>query len=87
MGGHGPPPCVTVQFGCQFLDAVQAGDFVELDAEVLRRSSTVVFMRGTLRVGSRVTGAVEGIWEDDPPALTVHEKAVSGPLSPGRRPG
>lgn len=59
----GRRPCVTVQFGCQFLDAVQAGDFVELDAEVLRRSSTVVFMRGTLRVGPRVTGAVEGVWK------------------------
>jgi len=56
-------PCVTVQFGCQFLDAVHPGDFVELDAEVLRRSSTVVFMRGTLRVGARVTGAVEGVWK------------------------
>jgi acyl-coenzyme A thioesterase PaaI-like protein len=56
-------PCVTVQFGCQFLDAVNAGDFVELDAEVLRRSSTVVFMRGTLRVGTRKTGAVEGVWK------------------------
>ena len=59
----GRRPCVTVQFGCQFLDAVQAGDFVELDAEVLRRSSTVVFMRGTLRVGTRITGAVEGVWK------------------------
>ncbi len=59
----GRRPCVTIQFGCQFLDAVKAGDFVELDAEVLRRSSTVVFMRGTLRVGARVTGAVEGVWK------------------------
>ena len=59
----GRRPCVTVQFGCQFLDAVQAGDFVELDAEILRRSSTVVFMRGTLRVGTRTTGAVEGVWK------------------------
>lgn len=59
----GRRPCVTVQFGCQFLDAVHAGDFVELDAEILRRSSTVVFMRGTLRVGARATGAVEGVWK------------------------
>jgi len=56
-------PCVTVQFACQFLDAANAGDFVELEAEVLRRSSILVFMRGTLRVGRRVTGAVEGVWK------------------------
>ena len=59
----GRRPCVTIQFGCQFLDAVHAGDFVELDAEILRRSSTVVFVRGTMRVGTRVTGAVEGVWK------------------------
>ena len=59
MGGD----CVTIQFACQFLDATRPGDFVELDAEILRRSSTVVFMRGTLRVGRRVTGAVDGVWK------------------------
>jgi len=59
----GRRPCVTIQFACQFLDAVHPGEFLELDAEVLRRSSTVVFMRGTLRVGTRVTGSVDGVWK------------------------
>ena len=56
-------PCVTIQFGMQFLDAVQVGDFIEIDVEVLRRSSSVVFVRGTLRCGAKPVGAVEGVWK------------------------
>lgn len=59
----GRKPCVTVQFGFQFLDAVHPGEFVELDAEVLRRSSSVVFMRGTLRCGTRRVASAEGVWK------------------------
>ncbi len=56
-------PCVTIQFGMQFLEAVQVGDFVEIDVEVLRRSPTVVFVRGTLRCGTKPVGSVEGVWK------------------------
>lgn len=56
-------PCVTIQFGMQFLDAVQVGEFVEADVEVLRRSATVVFARGTLRRGAQQVGSVEGVWK------------------------
>ena len=59
----GRKPCVTVQFGIQFLDAVHPGEFVELDAEVLRRSSSVVFVRGMLRCGARQVASVEGVWK------------------------
>ncbi len=55
--------CVTIQFGIQFLDAVRPGDFVELDAEVLRRSSTVVFIRGILRCGNRQVASADGVWK------------------------
>ena len=59
----GRQPCVTIQFGAQFLDAVQVGDFIEIDVEVLRRSASVVFVRGTLRCGAKPVGAVEGVWK------------------------
>lgn len=59
----GRQPCVTIQFGMQFLDAVRPGDLVELDAEVLRRSPSVVFVRGTLRCGERRVASVEGVWK------------------------
>lgn len=56
-------PCVTIQFAVQFLDAVRPGDFVELDAEVLRRSASVVFVRGTLLCGERRVASVDGVWK------------------------
>lgn len=59
----GQQPCVTIQFGMQFLEAVQVGDFIEIDVEVLRRSLTVVFVRGTLRCGTKPVGSVEGVWK------------------------
>lgn len=59
----GRQPCVTIQFGIQFLDSAQTGDFVESDVEVLRRSSTVVFVRGMLRCGARQVASVEGVWK------------------------
>lgn len=59
----GRKPCVTVQFGIQFLDAVHPGEFVELDAEVLHRSSSVVFVRGMLRCGARRVASAEGVWK------------------------
>ena len=56
-------PCVTIQFSTQFLDAVHVGEFIEIDVEVLRRSSSVVFARGVLRCGVRQVVAVEGVWK------------------------
>lgn len=59
----GRKPCVTIQFNIQFLDAAHPGDFVELDAEVLRQSSSVVFVRGLLRAGTRHVAAADGVWK------------------------
>lgn len=59
----GRQPCVTIQFSTQFLDAVHIGEFVEIDVEILRRSSSVVFARGMLRCGARQLVSVEGVWK------------------------
>ena len=59
----GRKPCVTIQFGIQFLDAAHPGDFLELDAEVLRQSSSVVFIRGLLRCGDRRIASADGVWK------------------------
>lgn len=67
----GRQPCVTIQFAIQFLDAARPGDFVELDAEVLRRSSSVVFVRGTLRCGERRVAAADGVWKMIRPRTTA----------------
>ena len=59
----GRKPCVTIQFNMQFLEAAMPGDFLELDAEVLRQSSTVIFIRGIVRKGDRRIAAVDGVWK------------------------
>jgi acyl-coenzyme A thioesterase PaaI-like protein len=54
---------VTVTFDMAFVDAGRIGSFIELDGEVVRRSASLVFMRGTLRTGARVLGTCQGTWK------------------------
>ena len=59
-------PCTTIQLNTHFLDAVHPGEFLELRGEVVRRTRSLVFMRGVIGVrdlaGVRDVGAVDGIW-------------------------
>jgi uncharacterized protein (TIGR00369 family) len=45
---------VTLQLDSQFLSAARAGEFIEGEAFVLRRTRSLVFLRGELRVGDRL---------------------------------
>lgn len=56
-------PSVTVQLDVQFLAAVKPGDFVEARAEILRRTRSVIFVRGMVSVGDRVVAAANGVWK------------------------
>ena len=54
----GRVPCVTLQLDSHFAAPVLAGQFVEARAQVARRTGSLIFMRGDLRVGdSLVLGA------------------------------
>lgn len=66
-------PCVTVQFEMQFLAPTQIGEFVELRPEVVRRTASLVFLRGVLLANSRPVAAASGIW-----------KVLARDRSPGR---
>lgn len=55
--------CVTVQFDMQFISSVAMDEFVELTPEVVRRTRSLVFMRGTLLVGSRIVATANGVWK------------------------
>lgn len=59
-------PCVTVQFEMQFLSAGRIGEFIELRPEVVRRTASLVFLRGILRAESRSVAAASGIWKRVP---------------------
>ena len=63
---------VTVQLNTQFVAAVEAGQFVVVECEVVREAGSLQFIRAVCRVGGRPVLMADGIW-----------KAVSGR---GRRP-
>ncbi len=59
----GRRPCATVQLNVQFVAAGRPGALLELDAEVIRTARTLVFMRGTIRAGTRTVAVADGIWK------------------------
>ena len=59
----GRQPVTTVQLSTQFIAPVRLGEFVEMRAEVLRRTRTVVFIRGVLEVGGRAVVHADGVWK------------------------
>ena len=59
----GRRPVTTVQLNTQFIAPVRLGEFVEMRAEVLRRTRTVVFVRGVLGVGGRTAVHADGVWK------------------------
>ena len=56
-------PQATIQLNVHFVDAVQVGEFVEARCEVVRRTKSLIFMRGTLVVGERVVATADGVWK------------------------
>ena len=59
----GDRPCVTVQFNMHFISSAQIGDFVEARPEVIRRTASLIFMRGVLSAGDRVVASCDGVWK------------------------
>jgi acyl-coenzyme A thioesterase PaaI-like protein len=55
-------PQATIELSIRFIDAVQIGEFVESVPEVVRKTRSVIFVRGTMMVGSRVVATADGIW-------------------------
>jgi acyl-coenzyme A thioesterase PaaI-like protein len=53
---------VTVQLDVQFAAAIPIGSFVVARPEVIRRTKTLVFMRGEFLVGDVVVATASGIW-------------------------
>jgi acyl-coenzyme A thioesterase PaaI-like protein len=52
----------TIQLNTHFLGAVEAGEFLELRAEVTRATGTMAFVRGIVAAGQKNVLAVDGIW-------------------------
>jgi uncharacterized protein (TIGR00369 family) len=57
----GRKPCATVQLDTHFLSPAKAGDFLVARAEVSRKSMSLIFMRGVLRVAEREIMTAQGM--------------------------
>jgi acyl-coenzyme A thioesterase PaaI-like protein len=60
---NGRQPQATIQLDMHFVDAVQIGEFVEINCKVVRRTRSVIFMEGELVVGTRVVATAKGVWK------------------------
>jgi uncharacterized protein (TIGR00369 family) len=56
-------PQATIELSVRYLDAVHVGEFVQAFCEIVRKTRSVIFVRGTLKVGSRVVATADGIWK------------------------
>lgn len=53
----------TIQLDLHYLAPARPGDFVEARGSVVRRTRSVIFVRGRLSVGGRDVLAASGIWK------------------------
>lgn len=55
--------CVTAQIQVQMVAAGKVGDFITCVPEVVRKTSSLIFLRGLITVGERTIASVDGIWK------------------------
>lgn len=59
----GQKPCATVQLNVHFIGAVKLGEFAQMQAEVVRATRSLVFLRGVMTVDGRVVATADGVWK------------------------
>ena len=59
----GGNPSATVQLTIQYVGALKLGDFAVIRTEVIRKTRSLVFVRGVMRVGETVIGTADGVWK------------------------
>lgn len=55
--------CVTAQLAIQLVSSPRVGDFVSCQAELVRRTSQLVFVRGLITAGDKTVASADGIWK------------------------
>lgn len=60
VGGAG---CVTIEMNVQFVGAAKIGDVIETTPEIVRKTSSLIFVRTVLTCEGRVIAAISGIWK------------------------
>ncbi len=54
--------CVTIKMNSEFIAPVRAGDWVEANMEVIRKTKSITFVRGVLRVGQRTVFKADALF-------------------------
>lgn len=60
---NGQQPTATVQLNVHFVGAVKLGEFAVIEPEIIRRTRSLVFVRGVMRVDDRVVATADGVWK------------------------
>ncbi|MCJ2051982.1 PaaI family thioesterase [Methylobacterium sp. J-070] len=55
--------CVTIQLEMKFIDVGRLGDWLEIRPQVVKRTGSLVFMRGDVRHGTRHVASADGVWK------------------------
>jgi uncharacterized protein (TIGR00369 family) len=56
-------PSVTLNMHTQFLKPARAGDLVEVSPQLIRKTGSLVFMRGDFTVGGEAIFTAESVWK------------------------
>ncbi len=59
----GAPKCATADLQIQFLSTAKVGEVMTCEAQLMRQTKDLVFMRGVVSVQDRPIVAVSGIWK------------------------
>ena len=54
--------CVTTSLQTQFVSVARVGEFIYCQAELIRQTSQVLFVRGLIKTGDKTIASAEGIW-------------------------
>lgn len=57
------PHIATLQLDVQFVDNVKPPSLVEAYCEVIRKTSSIVFVTGRLHSGDKVVATASGVWK------------------------
>jgi uncharacterized protein (TIGR00369 family) len=57
------PHIATLQLDVQFVDNVKQSSLVEACCEVIRKTSSIVFVTGRLQSGDKVVAMASGVWK------------------------
>lgn len=70
-------PLVTISYEHQFVGPARIGSFLELEGEVVRSTSSLVFLHGLVTSPSGPVASCQGTWK-----ILPHKKGIDGAVFP-----